>query len=106
MGELEPDRGASVTTGAEMPRTVCLRSLDCLLHEEERGSDLCSTAKYLCALMNITFCLARALLLVYPPAAYCVYEVYSWDVMEPASYFLMVRTLRLTPSCTPQLTSG
>lgn len=25
------------------------------------------------------------------PAAYCVYEVYSWDVMEPASYFLMVR---------------
>lgn len=23
-------------------------------------------------------------------AAYCVYEVYSWDVMEPATYFLMV----------------
>ncbi|CAM9453447.1 unnamed protein product, partial [Laminaria digitata] len=22
--------------------------------------------------------------------AYCVYEVYSWDVMEPATYFLMV----------------
>eukprot|EP00752_Nemacystus_decipiens_P011029 g9799.t1 len=22
--------------------------------------------------------------------AYCVYEVYSWDVMEPASYFLML----------------
>lgn len=29
------------------------------------------------------------------PAAYCVYEVYSWDVMEPASYFLMVRYIRL-----------
>lgn len=26
-------------------------------------------------------------------AAYCVYEVYSWDVMEPATYFLMVRTV-------------
>ena len=27
-----------------------------------------------------------------PSAAYCVYEVYSWDVMEPFTYFLMVRT--------------
>lgn len=24
-------------------------------------------------------------------SAYLVYEVYSWDVMEPATYFLMVR---------------
>lgn len=35
----------------------------------------------------------------YPPTAYCVYEVYSWDVMEPATYFLMVRGRAVMVKC-------
>ncbi len=32
--------------------------------------------------------------LCFASAAFCVYEVYSWDVMEPFTYFLMVCTGR------------